>query len=217
MKTYCTAVASPPLQLYKDTLNKALDYLKPQSGHRRSAGMPSVDGPLQLVQQAVVHEGGIFTVSIKDGSPLPRLTTHMYFNALRSMAMFRSGYSYAGRESWCKRSGLWSRASSMTWIHTSGQRRPFQPVRHCTPSTTPLLWLRVLLCGVDTLVVIYTRRRAVSVIICAGLEVVVAASILFSLFLLIIIIDLHALRTAAASIKICVIVKNEAKLEPNLY
>ena len=132
MKTYCTAVASPPLQLYKDTLNKALDYLKPQSGHRRSAGMPSVDGPLQLVQQAVVHEGGIFTVSIKDGSPLPRLTTHMYFNALRSMAMFRSGYSYAGRESWCKRSGLWSRASSMTWIHTSGQRRPFQPVRHHT-------------------------------------------------------------------------------------
>ena len=56
-----------------------------------------------------------------------------------------------------------------------------------------------------------------SVIICAGLEVVVAASILFSLFLLIIIIDLHALSTAAASIKICVIVKNEAKLEPNLY
>ena len=66
----------------------------------------SVDGPLQLVQQAVVHEGGIFTVSIKDGSPSPRLTTHMYFNALRSMAMFRSGYLYAGRESWCKRSRL---------------------------------------------------------------------------------------------------------------
>ena len=98
--------SSSILKVYKDTVNKALDYLKPQSGHRRSAGMPSVDGPLQLVQQAVVHEGGIFTVSIKDGSPSPRLTTHMYFNALRSMAMFRSGYLYAGRESWCKRSRL---------------------------------------------------------------------------------------------------------------